>query len=52
MANSKGRPKENSYWLDKNGNEKFCKYCLDCKRNCKQSYRISDIFCPIKLKNK
>jgi hypothetical protein len=34
------------FFLDDNKEFAYCNTCLDCDRDCKQSFRVIGIYCP------
>lgn len=38
--------REWAYFLDDNEEIAYCSTCLVCDRDCKQSFRVVDIYCP------
>ena len=38
--------REWAYFLDDNQEFVYCEICLDCDRECKQSFRVVGIYCP------
>ena len=38
--------REWAYFLDDNEEIAYCSTCLECDRDCKQSFRVVDIYCP------
>lgn len=38
--------REWAYFLDDNEEITYCSTCLECDRDCKQSFRVVDIYCP------
>ena len=38
--------KEWAYFLDDSKDLAYCDTCLDCDRECKQSFRVISIYCP------
>ena len=35
-----------AFFLDENGEKKYCEKCLGCSRECKQSFRATVVCCP------
>ena len=35
-----------AFFLDENGEIKYCGKCLGCTRDCKQSFRAIVVYCP------
>ena len=35
-----------AFFLDDDGELSFCETCLDCDKDCKQSFRVIDVHCP------
>jgi hypothetical protein len=46
------RVPENIFFLDKKGEVQFYKDCIKCKKDCKQSYKITGLHCNKFEKNK
>ena len=40
------RKEEWVFFLDENGQMKYCNKCLGCTKDCKQSFRARVIYCP------
>ena len=38
--------REWAFFLDDNREFAYCELCLDCDRECKQSFRVIRIYCP------
>ena len=34
-----------SFFQNKEGEIEFCAQCLECKKNCKQSFRVTNLIC-------
>ncbi len=35
-----------TFFLDERGRKKYCEFCKNCERDCKQSFRATVIYCP------
>lgn len=43
---------KNTFYQDKEGNDKFNEQCINCPYLCKQSYRVSIMSCKLLKENK
>lgn len=44
---SKARKEELSFFLNDQGRIEYCSLCSKCEKECKQSYKIKAIYCPV-----
>ena len=46
---SKKDKMEWSFFIGESGRKKYNKLCLQCERDCKQSFRVALVQCPIAI---
>lgn len=44
---SKTRKGELSFFLNDRGRIEYCRLCNQCEKDCKQSFKIKGIYCPV-----